>query len=183
MDNKYQADKFLDQADRLSNTGIFLLRIAAGLFFLLPGLWKILSPADFQDMLAGLPDIFLPYQDSLFKLVAASEIFGGLVLILGFNHRLLIPPLVIIILAASQFVVRSDSASSIQTLSLIAHVMAAAIYVSLFFLGSGRWALDRNRDIFYQLSRRRGNAITRRFDDLVSGGGKNAGVILSLIHI
>ena len=183
MDNKYQADKFLDQADRLSNTGIFLLRIAAGLFFLLPGLWKILSPADFQDMLAGLPDIFLPYQDSLFKLVAASEIFGGLVLILGFNHRLLIPPLVIIILAASQFVVRSDSASSIQTLSLIAHVMAAAIYVSLFFLGSGRWALDRNRDIFYQLSRRRGNAITRRFDDLVSGGGKNAGVILLRIAI
>ena len=183
MAHKDQTEKYLDQADRLSNTGIFLLRVAAGLFFLVPGLWKIISPGDFQAMLAELPAQFLPYQDVLFKLVAGAEIFGGLVLIFGFQQRLLIPPLVIIILAASLFVVRGDKSSAIQNLSLIAHTMAAGIYIALFFLGSGRWALDKNRDIFYKISRRQGGVLPRIFRNLVSGTGKNTGVILLRISI
>ena len=172
------SDKYLNRADLLTGTGIFYLRVAAGLFFLLPGIWKMISPADFQIMLGNLPDFLVPYQDTLFKLVSAAEIIGGAVLILGFNQRFLIPPLVLIILAASAFVVRHDTSSSIQAFSLFAHLMAGGIYLSLFFLGSGRWAADRNRDLFYGLSKLKLGPLSRMARDLVSGAGHNTGVFL-----
>ncbi|MEO0881908.1 MAG: FAD-dependent oxidoreductase [Pseudomonadota bacterium] len=171
-------DPALNKADQVTNTGIFLLRVAAGLFFLLPGIWKFISPADFQSMLSELPAMMVPYQDTLFLLVAIAEILGGIVLIFGFNQRLLIPPLVVIILVASLYVVRFDMSSSIRVFSLLAHTMAAGIYVSLFFLGSGRWALDSDRDLFAGISQLRLGPVSRLMRDLVSGAGKNTGVFL-----
>ena len=175
--------KYLNRADLLTGTGIFYLRIAAGVFFLLPGIWKLMSPADFQSMLGELPTWLAPYQDLLFTLVSVAEIVGGIVLILGFNQRFLIPPLVLIILAASAFVVRFDTSSTIQSFSLFAHLMAGGIYVSLFFLGSGRWSLDRGRDAFYGVSKLRLGVISRLAGDLVSGAGRNTGVFLLRVSI
>ena len=178
MDERKSTDQYLDRAERASKTGVFLLRMAAGLFFLVPGIWKIISPGEFQAMLASLPNLFLPYQEQLYLLVTSSEILGGLVLLFGFNQRLLLPPLVTIILAASFFVVRFDTSSSIHIFSLMAHAMAAGIYVSLFFLGSGRWALDRNRDVFRFIASKRWGGFSRTARDLVSGAGKNAGLFI-----
>lgn len=166
------------RADRLTGTGLFILRGAAGIMFLVPGLFKLLQPADFQAMLSGFPDGFQPYLPALFQWVTWSEIIGGLFLILGFNLRVAMPPLVVIILAASFFVVRFDMSSDIRVLSLYAHVMAAGIYSALFFLGGGRWSLDGGRDLLWLASKAKLGALSRFASDVVSGWSRNRGIFI-----
>jgi NADH:ubiquinone reductase (H+-translocating) len=168
----------LDRADRMTGTGLFMLRIAAGLLFLLPGLSKFADPATFAAMLDSLPAFLEPYHGVLFHLVAWSEVIGGVFLIAGFNVRLAVAPLVVIILVASFFVVRFDHSSQIRLLSLSAHAMAFGMYSALFFLGSGRWALDRKQNLIRFIANRRWGAASRLAGDLVSGWSRNRGVFL-----
>lgn len=168
----------LDRADRLTATGIFWLRLAAGVFFLLPGLYKFIQPADFRTMLTTFPDVIQPYLDPLFLVVAILEVLGGIALILGMGTRLAVIPLIAITVVASAFVVRFDTSSDIRVLSLYAHVMGAGLYAALFFLGSGRWALDGNRDLLHWLGQHRRGALSRLARGVVSGWGRNAGVFL-----
>lgn len=168
----------LDRADRLTATGIFILRLAAGMFFLLPGIYKFAQPTDFQQMLLNFPALFQPYLTPLFQLVATLEVVGGVAIILGFNTRFAVLPLVVITVVASAFVVRFDTSSDIRDLSLYAHVMGVGLYSALFLMGSGRWSLDGDRDLVHWFSRRRWGPLSRVFHDVVSGRGRNAGVFL-----
>lgn len=168
----------LDRAERLTATGVFLLRAAAGVFFLIPGVYKFIAPEAFEAMLANFPPALEPILPSLFASVPYFEVIGGLLLIAGFHLRLLMPPLVVIIVTASAFVVRFDDTSAIWMLSLAAHAMAAGLYTALFFLGGGRWALDGGRDVFAWLGRRRWGGLSAVARDLTAGVGRNTGVVL-----
>ncbi len=173
----------LDRAERLSATGVFALRIAAGLFFLIPGIYKFVAPEAFDAMLANFPPALGPILPHLFAAVPYFEVIGGLLLIAGFNLRLLMPPLVVIIITASAFVVRFDTSSSVWMLSLAGHAMAAGLYTALFFLGGGRWALDGGRDVFAWLGRRPLGGLSMAARDLTTGVGRNTGVVLLRVSI
>ena len=129
--------------ERLTENGLLILRLGAGVLFLLPGLYKFAAPDAFETMLAHLPGFLAAHRHELFQAVAWSEVIGGVALLIGFNLRLAVAPLVIIILAASLFVVRFDTTSHIQILSLYAHAMALGVYGALFLMGSGRWSFGR----------------------------------------
>ncbi len=166
------------RADRLTATGIFVLRIAAGLFFLIPGLYKLVAPGDFTAMLETFPPGWQPALPFLFQIVTWAEIIGGLLVILGFNLRAAIPPFLAIILVASFFIVQFDDSSRIKVLSLFAHAMAAGLYTALFFLGSGRWSVDQDRDLVWRLSRHERGPFARAARDLVAGWSRNRGIFL-----
>ena len=86
----------LDRSEKLTDTGLGILRIASGLFFLIPGIFKVLAPDAFLAMMVDFPEILQPHLPSLFKFVIASEVIGGIMLIIGWNIRLAVPVLVII---------------------------------------------------------------------------------------
>ena len=168
----------INRSERLTENGLLILRLGAGVLFLLPGLYKFAAPDAFETMLAHLPGFLAAHRHELFQAVAWSEVIGGVALLAGFNLRLAVAPLVIIILAASLFVVRFDTTSHIQMLSLYAHAMALGVYGALFLMGSGRWSFGRGQNLFRFIARRRWGAISRLASDLISGWSRNRGVFL-----
>lgn len=172
----------LDRSERLTASGIGALRIAAGLFFLIPGLYKTLSPGDFLVLLDRFPPVFAPYADLLFLVATAFEVVGGAALLLGFNARLFVLPLAMIAIVAGVVIVPRDTASAMRDLSIWLHIGGAAFYAGLFFLGSGRWALDGGRDLFARWgdTARPG---ARAAHWVVSGAGRNFGVFLIRVAI
>ncbi len=195
----------LDLPERLTASGIGLLRISSGLFFLTFGLLKSLSPdflggtfanemgegvlsrdllalieelqPDYKELMeAHLPPTFLPLVRPLIALMTGLEIVGGLMLLLGWNARLAVLPLAALTVGAGIVVVQFDSQSDMQALSLAGHIMAAGLYMSLFLLGSGRWALDGGRDLVQRVAKSATGDLRRLTRYVVSGSGRNAGV-------
>ncbi len=166
----------LNQSTKLTDTGVGLLRICAGLFFLIPGIFKLLMPGDFLALMAGFPDVLQPHLAWLFDVVIVAEIVGGLMLIIGWNIRLAVPPLVIITLVAESLVVVNDTNSSIRLLSFYAHFMGAGLYIAMFFLGSGRWAIGRGTSVFHWLAHKDFGKLSSFANYVTTGVGKNMGV-------
>ncbi len=208
------AARILDRPERVTATGIGLLRIASGLFFFTFGMLKAVSP-EFLEMLSDgvpadtfsipgedalaflaalqpdyrallethLPDFLLPLVAPLMILMTGMEIVGGIMLLLGWNIRLAVLPLAAITIAAGLAVVRFDTQSTMQVLSLSGHIMAAGLYTSLFFLGGGRWALDRGRDVFQRIAKSATGYLRRLTRYLVSGSARNVGVFLIRLSV
>ena len=168
----------LDRSERHTDTGVGLLRIASGLFFLIPGLYKLVAPDDFLAMTTDFPAFLQPHLGWLFDLVIACEVVGGIMLVVGWNIRLAVPPLVVITLVAESLVVVNDTGSALRLLSLAAHLMGAGLYTAMFFLGSGRWAIGRGRSVFHWLARRDVGRLSKAAHAVTSGAGKNVGVSL-----
>jgi len=165
----------LDRSEKLTDTGVGLLRIASGLFFLIPGIFKILMPDDFLAMLADFPDWIQPHLPWLFNVVIIAETLGGILLIIGWNIRLAIPALVIITLVAESLVVVNDTQSSIRLLSLYAHFMGAGLYTAMFFLGSGRWAIGRGKSLVHWLAVKKFGLLSTFSHYVISGAAKIPG--------
>jgi len=178
MSEQAQDNILLDRSERITGNGIALLRIASGFFFLLPGLYKLLSPGDFQAMLANFPEFIQPILPFLFNLVIVAEIAGGILLIVGWNSRVATIPLIVITLVAESIVVVNDHASQIRLLSLSAHFMGAGLYTAISFLGPGRWALAGRFSLLEAISARSGGRLSRFAYWAVSGSGRNFGVFL-----
>lgn len=172
--------RLLDRSEQLTDRGIALLRIASGVFFLLPGVFKIVMPADFLAMMQGFPAWLLPHIGWLFTLVIVTEVVGGLMLIAGFNVRLAVLPLVIVTVAAESLVVINDTGSAIRLLSVCSHFMGAGLYASIFFLGGGSWSLGRRYSLLHRWAERPQGKIQHLSHKVVSGAGRNLG--LSLIR-
>lgn len=178
MSEKTPDTMLLDKSERITASGIALLRIASGLFFLLPGLYKYFNPADFQAMMANFPEFLQPILPFLFNLVILAEIIGGILLIIGWNSRVATIPLIVITLVAESFVVVNDHDSNMRLLSLSAHFMGAGLYTAITFLGGGRWSLAGRFSLLQALSKRRGGWLNRFAHWAVSGAGRNFGVFL-----
>ena len=168
----------LDRSEKLTNTGIGILRIASGFFFLVPGIFKILMPGDFLVMMADFPSFLQSHLPWLFNLVIAAEVIGGVMLIIGWNIRLAVPALVVITLVAESLVVINDTESNIRLLSLYAHFMGAGLYTALFFLGSGRWSVGHGKGAIRWLARQKYATLSTAAHEVTSGSGKNFGVLL-----
>jgi NADH dehydrogenase len=173
-----QDQTLLDRSEKLTDTGVGLLRISSGLFFLIPGIFKLLMPDNFLSLMVDFPDLLQPHLPWLFNAVIATEILGGIMLIIGWNIRLAVPALVIITVVAESLVVVNDTNSSIRLLSLYAHFMGAGLYTAMFFLGSGRWAVGRGKSLLHWIARQNFGALSSVAHDVVSGAGKNVGVFL-----
>ena len=176
--NKAEGQTLLDRSEKLTDTGVGLLRIAAGLFFLIPGIFKLLMPGEFLAMMADFPGFLQPHLPWLFNVVIAAEIIGGIMLIIGWNIRLAVPPLIIITVVAELLVVSNDTNSSIRLLSIFAHLMGAGLYAAMFFLGSGRWAIGRGTSIVHWLAKQNYGKLSLLSQDVTSGAGKNWGIFL-----
>ena len=170
--------EFLDRSEKLTDTGLGILRIASGLFFLIPGIFKLLMPGEFMSMMADFPAILQPHIPWLFKFVIAAEIIGGIMLIVGWNIRIAVPALVIITVVAESLIVINDTGSSIRLLSLSAHFMGVGLYTALFFLGSGRWAIGRGKSLVHWIAKQKYGVLSRFANAVVSGAGKNLGIFL-----
>ena len=170
--------KLLDRSEKLNDTGLGILRIASGMFFLIPGIFKLLMPEDFVGMMADFPAFLQPHITWLFKFVIAAEVIGGIMLIIGWNIRLAVPALVAITVVAEALIVVNDTGSSIRLLSLSAHFMGAGLYTALFFLGSGRWAIGRGKSLVHWIALGKYGRLSRAAHEIVSGSGKNFGVFL-----
>ena len=168
----------LNKSERITDNGIALLRVASGLFFLLPGVYKVLNPADFQAMLAGFPDFLHPLLPLFFYVVIVSEIVGGILLIIGWNSRVAAVPLIVITIVAEILVVANDHNSQLRVLSLFAHVMGAGLYSGIIFLGSGRWSLGRYFSFLNWLAQKKPKLLYGFPRWVVSGAGHNFGIQL-----
>jgi len=170
----------MDRSERITASGIGLLRISAGLFFLIPGLFKFFNPSDFQAMLEAFPAFLQPFLPFLFNLVMVAEIVGGILLIAGWNARMAAIPLILITVVAEIFVVANDNGSKLQLLSLFAHIMGAGLYTAILFLGSGRWSLGKHFSFLGFLARSNtgSSKIGRSAQWMLSGAGHNFGVYL-----
>lgn len=168
----------LDRSEHHTNTGLGILRVASGLFFLIPGVFKILMPDDFLAMMSGFPGFLQPHLPWLFSVVITAEVLGGLMLIIGWNIRVAVPSLVIITVVAESLVVVNDSGSNIRLLSFYTHFMGAGLYTSLFFLGSGRWAVGRGKSLMHWIADSNFGSFSAAAHSVVSGAGKNFGVFL-----
>ncbi len=173
-----ETSELLDRSERHTATGIGLLRIASGLFFLIPGLFKLFSPAGFMLMTASFPQFMQPHINWLFDLVLIAEIVGGIMLIIGWNIRLAVPALVVITVVAESLVVVNDMQSNLRLLSLFAHFMGAGLYTAMFFLGSGRWAIGRGKSVVHWIASRSFGSLTSAANHVTSGAGKNFGIFL-----
>ena len=173
----------LDRSVKHTDTGVALLRIAAGIFFLIPGIFKLMMPEDFLAMMVDFPAILQPHLPWLFNVVIIAEVLGGIMLLIGWNIRLAVPALVIITLVAESLVVVNDTNSSIRMLSLVAHFMGAGLYSAMFFLGSGRWSIGRGKSIVHWMARQDFGAVSKAAHKVVSGAGKNLGVLLIRVSV
>ncbi|ASJ73545.1 FAD-dependent oxidoreductase [Granulosicoccus antarcticus] len=173
-----ETSKLLDRSELHTDTGVGILRIAAGLFFLVPGILKVIAPESFLAMTAHFPAALQSQLDWLFNLVIIAEILGGLMLIVGWNIRLAVPALVVITVIAESLVVINDTASNIRLLSLAAHLMGIGLYSAMFFLGSGRWAIGRGRSVLHWLASRDAGRLSKAAHSVTSGAGRNVGVFL-----
>jgi len=168
----------LDRSQRLTDTGIGALRIAAGVFFLIPGLYKLVFPSDFLAMMNNLPGFLHPHIDWLFSLVTFSEIICGILLIIGWNVRIAVVPLLVITIVAESFVVVQDTESNLRLLSLATHFMAVGLYLALVLLGLGRWSLGERFSLVKLLGARQKNKASSFAVWLTSGAARNTGILL-----
>lgn len=168
----------LDRSEHLTDTGLGILRIASGLFFLIPGVFKIFSPDDFLGMMSGFPEFLQPHLPWLFSFVIFAEVLGGIMLIAGFHIRMAVPALVLITVIAESFVVVNDTGSSIRLLSLFAHFMGAGLYTSLFFLGSGRWSIGHGKGVLKWIGDAKFGPLSAAARRASSSGAKNFGIFL-----
>ncbi len=174
--------RLLDKSERLTESGIGLLRVAAGLFFLIPGISKLVSPDVLLTMLTELPLMLQAHVHWIATLVTWSEIIGGTLLVIGWNVRLAVIPLIIITLVAELLVVANDTDSRLRTLSIATHFMGIGLYFGIMLLGHGRWAIREKSSIVKRLAGNKGS-ISSLADWFISGAGRNYGIVLVRVSL
>lgn len=178
-----EQDSLFDKSERLTETGIAAVRIAAGIFFLIPGIYKLVSPADFLAMMQFLPGFLQAHAVILIKIVTAAEIIGGFLLIIGWNVRVAVLPLVIITALANAWVVIHDYESNLRLLSVSTHLMGVGLYLALMLLGSGRWAVPKRFNFFDRLADSEHGTAANLAHWLTSGAAKNTGIMLIRVSV
>ncbi len=123
---------------------VILLRIGAGLVFILAGLRKFIEPAE---MGAGrFAEMGLPAAGFLGPFVGMFELLGGIGVLLGLYTRLAAVPLAVTMIFAiwlTKVPVFADNGliAGAHSIRLDGLLLLACIY--LIYAGSGTYALDR----------------------------------------
>jgi putative oxidoreductase len=119
--------------------GIALLRVVTGVIFFLHG-WQKLFEMGHDGVTGFFTSLNIPLPAVAAAIVIAVELLGGLALILGFLTRLVAVPLAIDMLVALVVVHRAKFFVAEGGYEFV--LLLAAASASLFFLGSGAFALD-----------------------------------------
>lgn len=116
------------------DSGLFVLRVAIGVFMLVHGIQKLMG---FSEMADKFPDpIGIGSQLSLVMAIGA-EVGCSVLLILGLGTRLAVIPLAFTMIVAL-FVVHAADPWKVKELA----AMYLAVYVVIFITGPGRCSLD-----------------------------------------
>lgn len=123
------------EQDRVTSTGVLLLRVGIGGLMLVHGIAKIQA---FSEMSAAFPDpIGLGSQLSLIMAIGA-EVGCSVLLIVGFVSRLATIPLAFTMLIALLIVHKADPWNTKELAAVY-----LLVYLSLLLSGPGRFSLDR----------------------------------------
>lgn len=118
----------------LSDWGLLILRIIVGAFMLTHG-WAKLS--NYSEMSLQFPSMLGLSSQVAFSLIIFAEFFCSIALILGLFTRLATIPLIIGMAVAAFVALRTDPFEKKEMALLY-----LAVYVTLLFTGSGKFALD-----------------------------------------
>ncbi|MEO8272091.1 MAG: DoxX family protein, partial [Aureliella sp.] len=117
------------------DSGLFVLRVAIGVFMLVHGIQKLMG---FSEMADKFPDpIGIGSQLSLVMAIGA-EVGCSLLLILGLGTRLAVIPLAFTMIVAL-FVVHAADPWKVKELA----AMYLAVYAVIFITGPGRYSMDQ----------------------------------------
>ncbi|RZK91922.1 MAG: DoxX family protein [Pedobacter sp.] len=131
----------LDNLGKYRNTGLLLLRIGLGVMFIIHGFPKIAGGPDGWAKLGGSMKVvgidFLPVFWGF--MAAATETFGGFLLIVGLFFRpVLILLIITMIIAALGHFAKGDG------LSGASHAIELGIvFFGLLFIGPGKYSVDK----------------------------------------
>lgn len=127
--------------EKLRSVGLLILRIGIGTAFLAHGLPKLLGGPDIWERVGGAMGVFgITFAPAAWGLLAAlSEAGGGLLLILGLFARPAAAFLAFTMLVA--MLMHVQKGDGFREWSHAAE--ALVLFVSLVFIGAGRFSLDR----------------------------------------
>jgi len=121
--------------------GLAILRIVAGLLFLLPGIMKLMDPAGITGMLIGLG---FPAPSFLAWILLLSEIIFGASLIVGWKTKYTTWPLVIVLLVATLTVALPGALENpMGWVNVLFHLVGIGALISIFLDGPGAWAVSK----------------------------------------
>ena len=114
-----------------------LLRISLGLFFLIPGLSKLMDPAGITGMLSGLG---FPIPIFFAWILLLSEIIFGGSLLIGQKVRFAVWPLFIILITAALLVALPNLSfsNSQSVMTLLWHLVGLAGLITVRAFGPGK---------------------------------------------
>jgi len=121
--------------------GLAILRIVAGLLFLLPGIMKLMDPAGITGMLTGLG---FPAPSFLAWILLLSEIIFGASLIVGWKTKYTTWPLVIVLLVATLTVALPGALENpMGWVNVLFHLVGIGALINIFLDGPGAWAVSK----------------------------------------
>ena len=121
--------------------GLAILRVVAGLLFLLPGIMKLMDPAGITGMLTGLG---FPAPSFLAWILLLSEIIFGASLIVGWKTKYTTWPLVIVLLVATLTVALPGALENpMGWVNVLFHLVGIGALISIFLDGPGAWAVSK----------------------------------------
>lgn len=126
---------------QLRNIGLLLLRMGLGIMFMLHGYPKVFGgPEMWSEVGASLQSIGVDAAPMFFGFMAGiTEFFGGLFLLLGLFFMPSVVSLLIVMLVVTAIHLGAGDPFSIYSHS----IELAIVLISLLFLGSGKYNLDK----------------------------------------
>lgn len=133
---------FFKNVYRYQQEGLLLLRIGIGLMFILHGWPKITGGPERWEQIGGSTEnLGITFAPAFFGFMAAfAEAVGGLCLLLGLFFR----PMTLLLFLTME-VATIHHITSGDGFGGYSHSLEAAIlFISLFFIGPGRYSLDQS---------------------------------------
>ena len=121
-----------------SKHGLFTLRVALGLLFLVAGIGKLTDPTGTAAYFAS---IGIPLAAVAAWLVILAEVLGGAALLVGWRTKWAVVPLGVVMLVATFFVALPGAISTGNALNVLFHLLALAGLKTMYLAGPGAWAL------------------------------------------
>ena len=125
----------------LRNIGLLILRVGLGTMFILHGYPKMFGgPETWSQIGSSMQYIGINFAPMFFGfMIGVAEFFGGIFLILGLFFK----PSVIFLFVMMLVVSAKDFGAGDQFTSYSQTIEMAIVFLSLFFIGSGKYSLDR----------------------------------------
>lgn len=125
----------------LRNIGLLILRVGLGIMFILHGYPTMFGgPETWSQIGSSMQYIGIDFAPMFFGfMIGVAEFFGGIFLILGlfFKPSVIFLFIMMLVVSAKDFGAGDQFASYSQTIEM------AIVFLSLFFIGSGKYSLDR----------------------------------------